>query len=64
MSDICDSVEGMDLEEAKNYVKDRGFEIRVEEKGGTPNFLTTDYREDRLTVKVSDSDVIKEARIE
>ena len=54
---ILDDIEGMNLDEAKEYVKEKGFQIRVKKRNAISNFLTTDYKDDRINVKVSNNNV-------
>ncbi len=54
---ILDDIEGMDLDEAKSYAKERGFQIRVEKRNAISNFLTADYKDDRINVKVRNNNV-------
>lgn len=54
---ILDDIEGMDLDEAKRYAKERGFQIRVEKRNAISNFLTADYKDDRINVKVRNNNV-------
>ena len=54
---ILDDIEGMDLDEAKRYAKERGFQIRVKKQNAISNFLTADYKDDRINVKVRNNNV-------
>ncbi len=60
---ILDDIEGMNLNEAKNYAKERGFEIRVEKRNAISNFLTADYKDDRINITLSGDNIIKNATI-
>lgn len=59
---ILDDIEGMDLDEAKRYAKERGFQIRVEKRNAISNFLTADYKDDRINVKVRNN-IVESATI-
>jgi len=54
---IVVDIEGMNLSEAKSYAKERGYEIRVEKRNAISNFLTADYKDHRINVKVKNNNV-------
>lgn len=56
---VCKNMEGMSLSEAERYAKEKGYEIRVAERNGSSNFVTTDYRSDRVSVKIKGDKVIE-----
>jgi hypothetical protein len=50
---------GMTLKDAKKYLKDRGFIIRMIEIDGVPCICTNDYKEDRVNVYMENDRIVR-----
>ena len=63
MTEHIERIIGMNIEEAKSFLKDHGFSLRVMQRDGKHLVGTCDIRTNRLNVSVKDDKITGLLRI-